>query len=76
MSEPQYQSAWAVCHDVSGIMIFTVRQTRREAISAFMAIAEGPGTEKLFRRYKRDGWRASHVSIQEHLFKPATRPTE
>lgn len=67
MANSQYESAWAVCHDVSGVMISTVRRTRREAIQAFIDITGGPPSE--WRGYKRRGWRASHVSVTEHLFK-------
>lgn len=66
MSKPQFESGWAVCHDASGVMISTVRKTRREAIAAFIEITGDPPSH--WRRYQRRGWRASHVAITEHLF--------
>lgn len=66
MPKPQFDSGWAVCHDVSGVMTSTVRRTRREAINAFLEITGGQPSD--WRRYQRRGWRASLVSITEHLF--------
>ena len=67
-AQKQQASGWAVCHNTGGVMLFTVRSTRKEAIHAFMAVAEGKGKENLWRKYRGEGWRASHVSIEERLF--------
>lgn len=65
---PQKVNAWAVCSDDNGLMVFTVRQTRKEAIHAFMDVAEGKDKRNLWRKYRGEGWRASHVAIDEMLF--------
>lgn len=64
----QQASGWAVCKNDVGLLVFTIRGTRKEAIHAFMAVAEGKGKESLWRKYRGEGWRASRVFIQEQLF--------
>lgn len=68
MATRQTKNAWAICNDFSGIMISTVASTRREAIDKFFAITGDPNTPAMWRQWKRKGWRASHVTVQEHLF--------
>ena len=70
--KPQSTSAWAICSDSSGVLVHTISRTRIEAIGKFVSQVEWPWSMSDWRRYRRRGWRASHVSIQEHLFgKPA-----
>lgn len=67
--DKQQADGWAICHDCAGVMISTVASTRRGAIDKFMTITGDPNTSAEWRRYKRKGWRASRISIQELLFK-------
>lgn len=66
----QQAEGWAICHDCAGVMINTVASTRRGAIDKFMAFTGDLNTSAEWRRFKRKGWRASHVSIRELRFTP------
>lgn len=74
---PQKVNAWAICKDDVGLMVFTVRQTRKEAIHAFMEVVVGKDKRNLWRnlwrKYRGEGWRASHVAIDEMLFTEDTQ---
>jgi len=67
---PQASDGWAICSDDRGIMVFTVSMTRRESIYRMTETYSGVRCMKEWRKLKRDyGFRASHVQVQEYLFK-------
>lgn len=70
MKTPQFVAAWAICDERAGVLAFTVRGTRRDAINAFLKVAYPPElrTMATWRKEREKGWRASHVGIQEYLF--------
>lgn len=72
MARAAYTEAWAVCEDCEhhGVNVFTIAGTRRESIDKFMRFVEGPEwTDNQWRQWKRKGYRASHVGINEYRFK-------
>lgn len=67
---PQAADGWAICSEFSGLLISTVARTRKEAIFAFTEMYSGVRCMKEWRKLKREyGFRASHVHVQEYLFR-------
>jgi hypothetical protein len=66
----QQGNGWAICHDQAGILLYTACGTRSVAIKRFLDMSHGKNNHSYahWRRAKREGWRASHIIVDELIF--------